>query len=285
MMSKKLLPNNWRKKIVGALLLLTTISAEFPASAQQTNVQKGLSGLTAKLINIESATNEPFRFSVSLHNGTSLQQLYELKADLPVGWQASYRVEGSQVTSVNLEAGKTQDIAVEITASNTAPAKKYIIPFKATSAAQPLSLQLEAVVKGSYGTAISTPSGRLSEEVTSGAHKEIELEVRNTGTLPLNDLEVTAQLPSGWEASFEPGKIAKLEGGKKAIVKASLKVPDKTIAGDYGATFSLNGNNANGQATFRIFVKTSILSGWIGILVILIAIAAVYVLIRKYGRR
>ncbi|MBO9675240.1 MAG: hypothetical protein J7577_17465 [Sphingobacteriaceae bacterium] len=284
-MSKKSLLNNWRKKIVGALLLLTIISAAFPADAQQTNVLKGPSGLTAKLINIESATNEPFRFSVSLHNGTSSQQLYELKADLPVGWQASYRVEGSQVTSVNLEAGKTQEIAVEITASNTAPAKKYLIPFKAVSATQSLSLQLEAVVKGSYGSTISTPSGRLSEEVTSGAHKEIELEVRNTGTLPLNDLEVTAQLPTGWEASFEPSKITKLEGGKKAIVKASLKVPDKTIAGDYGATFSLSGNNANGQAAFRIFVKTSLLSGWIGILVILIAIAAVYVLIRKYGRR
>jgi uncharacterized membrane protein len=284
-MSKKSLPSILRKKLFGALLLLSIISAVGAANAQQPSGQKGPSSLTAKLINIESATNEPFRFSLTLHNGASSQQLYELKADLPIGWQVSYRVEGSQVTSVNMEAGKTQEIAVEITATNTATAKKYIIPFKAVSAAQTLSLQLEAVVKGSYGTTIGTPSGRLSEEVTSGAHKDIELEVRNTGTLPLNDLEITSQLPTGWEASFEPGKITKLEGGKKTTVKASLKVPDKTIAGDYAATFSLSGNNANGQAAFRIFVKTSLLSGWIGILVILIAIAAVYVLIRKYGRR
>jgi len=284
-MSTKSLHNALRKKLFGALLLLSTISIAVSAIAQQTNVQSGPSNLSAKLINIESATNEPFRFSVTLRNGTASARLYELKADLPMGWQVSYKIEGSQVTSVNMEAGKTQEIAVEITATSTAAARKYIIPFKATSATQTLSLQLEAVVKGNYGSTISTASGRLSEEVTSGAHKDIELEVRNTGTLPLSELEITSQLPAGWEASFEPSKIAKLEGGKKITVKASLKVPDKTIAGDYAATFNLSGNNASGQAAFRIFVKTSVLSGWIGIFVVLIAIAAVYVLIRKYGRR
>lgn len=284
-MSTQLLPETLRKGLFRALLLLTFFIGAVPLHAQKQEAMKGAPGLTAKLINIESATNEPFRFSASLYNAAAYHQIYELKAELPAGWQISYRVDGSQVTSVNLAAGQTREIAIEITVPSNAPARKYIIPFKAVSSAQTLELQLEAVVKGSYGASLGTPSGRLSEEVTSGSHQDIELEVTNTGTLPLSSLSLSSQLPSGWEASFSPSQIERLDAGKKVGIKATLKVPDKTIAGDYSATFSLGGNNANAQAAFRIFVKTSVLSGWIGILTIALAVLAVYLLIRKYGRR
>ncbi|MDQ0968956.1 putative membrane protein [Flavobacterium sp. W4I14] len=269
-----------------ALFFIIFFAPSVAAIAQQLNEAKaGPSAFTAKLINIEAATNEVFRYSTTLHNGTNKQAIYELKAALPEGWVVSYKVEGSQVTSLNMDAGKSQEIAVEINASANASPKKYSIPLKAIAANDTLLLKLEAVVKGSYGVAMSTPSGRLSEEVSSGGHKDLQLEVKNTGTLPLNDLDLNSQLPSGWEVRFEPAKISKLEAGKSVAVTAFLKVPDKTIAGDYAATFSLSGANANTQLAFRMFVKTSLLSGWIGILVIVLAIGSVYYLIRRYGRR
>ena len=269
-----------------ALFFIIFFAPSVAAIAQPSNEAKaGPSAFTAKLINIEAATNEVFRYSTTLHNGTNKQAIYELKAALPEGWVVSYKVEGSQVTSLNMDAGKSQEIAVEINASANASPKKYSIPLKAIAANDTLLLKLEAVVKGSYGVAMSTPSGRLSEEVSSGGHKDLQLEVKNTGTLPLNDLDLNSQLPSGWEVRFEPAKISKLEAGKSVAVTAFLKVPDKTIAGDYAATFSLSGANANTQLAFRMFVKTSLLSGWIGILVIVLAIGSVYYLIRRYGRR
>ncbi|NMN36374.1 NEW3 domain-containing protein [Pedobacter sp. SG918] len=284
-MSVQLLPKPLRKGLFRTFLLLTFFAATKPLHAQNHDAPKETSGFTAKLVNIESAVNEPFRFSASLHNGTATQQVYELKSELPIGWQISYRVDGSQVTSVNLASGQTREIAIEITASGNAAVRKYIIPIKAVSSSLTLPLQLEAVVKGSYGASLSTPSGRLSEELTAGSHKDIELELHNTGTLPLSSLSISSQLPTGWEATFSPSQIERLDGGKKVTIKATLKVPDKTIAGDYSATFTLGGNNTNAQAAFRIFVKTSVLSGWIGILIIALAISVVYVLIRKYGRR
>lgn len=284
-MLKKSSFNFLRKRLFSALVLVIIIGGAMSCYAQESSRAGGSSELKAKLVNIESATNEPFRFSVTLYNRSASPQLYELKSDLPIGWQISYKVDGSPVTSVNTEAQSSREIAVEITAPANAPAKKYVIPLRAVSGSSILLLQLEAVVKGNYAVALGTPSGRLSEEVTSGSHKDITLEVSNTGTLPLSNLEVTAQLPSGWEASFEPAKITKLDGGGKATVKVSLKVPDKTIAGDYAATFNLGGSNVSSQAAFRIFVRTAALSGWMGIMIILIAVGSVYALIRKYGRR
>jgi uncharacterized membrane protein len=268
-----------------AFLFLFLASSLVLQAQQPTLGVDGKSSFTAKLMNIEAATNETFRYTTTLHNGTNKPSIYELKAGLPIGWTISYKVDGNQVTSLNMDAGKTQDITIEINALATASPSKYRIPIKAVSTQDTLLLNLEAVVKGSYRIILTTPTGRLSNEVTSGNEEEIKLTVKNTGTLPLNEVEITAQLPTGWESSFEPSKIKQLEPGKAIDVIAKLKVPDKTIAGDYAATFTATNSNANAPAAFRLMVKTSLLSGWIGIAVILLAVGAVYYLIRKYGRR
>jgi uncharacterized repeat protein (TIGR01451 family) len=267
------------------LFLFLASAAATQAQQQPATWPTGKSGFTAKLMNIEAATSETFRYSTTLHNGSSTARIFELKTEIPFGWAIAYKVDGSQVTSINMDAGKTQDIAIEINATLTASPKKYIVPIKAVSGADTLKLNLEAVVKGSYSLALSTPTGRLSDEVTSGGQKELQLTLKNTGTLPLNDLTVTAQLPTGWETTFEPASIKQLEAGKSFDVKATVKVPDKTIAGDYAANFTATNSNTNSQIAFRLLVKTSLLSGWIGILVILLAIGIVYYLVRKYGRR
>lgn len=274
----------WPQTVFLFLYLLTG-SGSTALKAQQTSTTSGKSSFTAKLMNIEAASNETFRYNTTLYNGAGKPLVYELKANLPLGWLITYRVDGSQVTSLRMDAAKTQDISIEINAAANASPKKYSIPIKAISPADTLTLNLEAVVKGSYGLTLSTPTGRLSEEVSSGGHKEINLVVKNTGTLPLNDVEISSQLPANWETTFEPSRIKQLEPGKTQDIKATLKVPDKTIAGDYSATFTANNTNSNAQAAFRMIVTTSLLSGWIGIMVILLAVGVVYYLIRKYGRR
>jgi len=265
---------------------LLFFSSSFLSTAQQfPGATPAKSSFTARLINLEAASSETFRYTTTLHNGSASTRLYEMKADLPEGWQIAFKVDGSQVTSISMDPGKTQDIAVEINAAAGAAPKEYTIPIKASSNTDTLSLKLEAVVKGSYSLTLTTPIGRLSDEVTSGSQKELQLVVKNTGTLPLNGLQLSSQLPTGWEASFAPANIGQLQPGSAINVIATLKVPDKTIAGDYDANFTTTNSYTNATAAFRLTVKTSLLSGWIGMLVILLAIGIVYYLIRKYGRR
>jgi len=261
------------------------------SALQQIHAQNPVTGIggkstfTARLMNIEGAANEVFRYTTTLHNGDSRPKVFELRSELPAGWLISYKVDGSSVTSVSMDAGKTQDVYIEINSTPTADPNKYKIPLKAVSVSDTLTLNLEAVVKGSYGITLTTPTGRLSEEVTSGSETDIQLVVKNSGTLPLNNIELSSQLPTNWETTFEPQKITQLAPGKSQELKVKLKVPDKTIAGDYSANFTASSLNGNSPAAFRIIVKTSLLSGWIGILVILLSVALVYYLIRKYGRR
>lgn len=272
-----------QKKLFLIYLFLALFNGVF--AQQMPAPVNGKSTFTAKLMNIEAATNEVFRYTATLSNGTTQANVYELKADVPIGWVVSFKVDGNQVTSVNVDAGKSQMVSIEINATATADPNKYKIAVKATVGAETALLPLEAVVKGAYSLALSTPTGRLSDEVTSGSQKEILLQLKNTGTLPLNNVDITSQLPTNWETTFEPSKINQVLPGKTVDIKANVKVPDKTIAGDYAATFTATNANGNSPVAFRFVVKTSLLSGWIGILVILAAVALVYFLIRKYGRR
>lgn len=243
------------------------------------------SSFTARLVNLEAETKDPFRFNATLRNGSGETQMYALKASVPNGWTALFRVQGSQVAGLRLEPGATQDISIEIKAAPLSEPGKYEIPVTATANDENLQLDLEAVVKGNYQLEVTTPSGRLNDEITEGKSKQIILTVRNTGALPLEELEFSAKTPSQWTATFQPSDIQRLEAGESQEVTATLSVPDKTIAGDYLTTFTARNDDTNAETTFRMTVKTSLLSGWIGILVILAALGMVYYLVRKYGRR
>lgn len=240
---------------------------------------------TVRLMNIESEVKTPFRYHATLNNRAEKEQVFELRAELPAGWLVMFRSEGSQVTALKMEPGKSRDVEIEIMASPVARPGKFAVPVMAASGSETLRLDLEAVVKGNYEVQLSTPDGRLSDEVTEGRSRQLVLTVKNSGTLPLNDLEMSAQSPSQWKAAFEPSKIDRLDAGQSRQVNVTLSVPDKTIAGDYLTTFTVRNNYATANSAFRMTVKTSLLSGWIGLLVILLAVALVYNLIRKYGRR
>ncbi|WP_198674166.1 COG1470 family protein [Chitinophaga alhagiae] len=240
---------------------------------------------TVRLMNIEAAGNATFTYNARLQNVASSPRIYQLSAAVPPGWNVSFKVEGIQVTSLSMEPQKGYDIIIDVHPAIDVKPGKYPIPVRAVASADSLKLDLEAVVKGSYGLTLTTPTGRLSADVTEGRRKEIRLQVKNTGTMVLENIDLSAQAPPQWEATFAPSAIARLDPGKDAEVTATLNVPDKTIAGDYVTNFTAKNANATSSASFRMTVKTSVLTGWLGLLVILAALGAVYYLIRKYGRR
>jgi Predicted membrane protein len=243
------------------------------------------STFTARLISLEATAKETFRYNASLYNGRNHSAIYEFHAGVPAGWNATFRIDGMQVHSFKLDSNRTQDVSIEITASPVVKPGKYNIPVTATAEGDSVRLDLEAYVKGNYAVELTTPDGRLSDEITEGSRKAIRLSIKNTGTLPLDDLDLSAQAPPKWNASFEPSKIERLEPGNHIEVTATLNVPDKTIAGDYVTNFSVKNPNATGNATFRMTVTTSWLAGWFGVLIILLAVGIIYYLIKKYGRR
>ena len=235
--------------------------------------------------NMQGNSKSTFTFSATLKNQTADQQLYALMSNAPRGWNVIFKPNYKQATSAQVEANASQNVSIDITPPANVEAGSYKIPVRAATGTTSAELELEVVVTGSYQMELTTPRGLLSTEITAGDVKRLELVVRNTGSSLLKDIQLSSGKPKDWEVSFEPAKIEILKAGETSTVTAIMKASKKALPGDYVATMEARTPEVNATAQFRIAVKTPMLWGWVGILVIVVAVGGVYYLFRKYGRR
>jgi len=235
--------------------------------------------------NLEGAANTTFTFNATLKNETADTALYALESEAPPGWVVAFKADYKQVASVRVNANQTENITITVNPPDQAPAGTYKIPVLAATSGTSASLELEVVITGSYAMDLTTPSGLLSTDITAGDEKRIKLSVKNTGSAPLKNVKMSFTAPSNWDVTFDPKQIDLLPPGRTADVFATIKADKNAIAGDYVTDLEAKTSETSAKAEFRISVKTPVLWGWIGILIILLALGSVYYLFRKYGRR
>jgi len=240
---------------------------------------------TADQANMQGHSSLTFNFRTKLNNRTGEKQMYALASNAPRGWTVVFKPNYQQATSVEIEPNQSKDVSIEIKPPYNVKAGKYKIPVMASTSATSASLELEVDVTGTYEMELTTPNGLLSARITAGKQKRIGLIVRNTGSSDLTDVRISSSKPQGWEVTFTPDTIPFLVAGETAEVQAALKAYEKAIPGDYAVTFTARTPEVNSSASFRVSVETSMLWGWLGILIILGAVWLIYYLFRKYGRR
>jgi len=241
--------------------------------------------LVTEQANMEGPTSSTFNFETVLKNYTADKQMFALVANAPRGWNVSFSADYKKVTSVELTPNNTTRVNIEIDPPDMVEARSYKIPVRAIAGSVTAQLDLEVVITGTYEVQLTTPTGLLSASITAGEEKKIELEVKNTGTAELSDIKIASETPINWEVSFEPAAVQKLAPGNSATVYATIKPSKKAIAGDYAVTAEAKTPEASSKAAFRISIKTPLLTGWLGILIIIGAAGSVFYLFRKYGRR
>ncbi|MBW8350083.1 hypothetical protein K0H71_11565 [Bacillus sp. IITD106] len=240
---------------------------------------------TTEQPNLQGHSDTKFDYTAQLKNRTANEQNYALVAKAPKGWAVDFKADGDSVSSVKVESNATKSITISLTPPEGVKADTYKIPIAAINDSTSADMELEAVITGTYGIELTTPSGKLSENITAGREKTISVVVKNTGSAPLSDVTLSANTPQGWDVSFSPTKISSIEPGKTETVKATIESSDKAIAGDYVVEMTASAAEKSSDAQFRISVKTSLVWGWVGILIIVGVIGGIFYLIRKYGRR
>ena len=240
---------------------------------------------TTDQANMEGQASATFNYNASLRNRTAEEQLYALTSNAPRGWNVSFRANGKQVTSVEVAPNATTSVSIEVKPPASVGMGTFKIPVRAFTSSTSGELEFEAVITGSYNMELTTPAGLLSSSITAGNTKKIELEVRNTGSSELKTIEFSSGKPADWEVTFVPDKVESLIAGSSTTVTAYVKASRKAIPGDYMVKMTAKTPEVSSTADFRMAVKTSMLWGWIGILVIAAVLGGVYYLFRKYGRR
>ena len=240
---------------------------------------------TTDQANMQGQASATFNYNANLRNRTAEEQLYALTANAPRGWNVSFRANGKQVTSVEVAPNATTNVSIEVKPPTSVETGKFKIPVRAFTSSTSAELEFEAVITDSYSMELTTPTGLLSSSITAGNTKKIELEIRNTGSSELKGIEFSSSKPIDWDVTFDPNKVESLIAGSSTTVTAIVKASRKAIPGDYVVKMTAKIPEASSTAEFRIAVKTSMLWGWVGILVIAAVLGGVYYLFRKYGRR
>ena len=234
---------------------------------------------------MEGNADSSFKYQLTLRNRTADEQLFALSAAAPRGWSVDFEVSAQKVTSVKVDANASQNINVTIDPPAEIEAGKYTIPVTARAGSFSAEEELEVNITGTYKMELTTPTGRLSTDITAGREKMVELQLNNTGSTELIDIKLSQAAPVDWEVRFEPENISSLLPGESATAKAYIKASGKAIAGDYVVNIKAQTPEASDSADFRVTVETSALWGWVGVLIIALVVAGIYYLFRRYGRQ
>lgn len=235
--------------------------------------------------NMEGYSDSDFNYKATLRNRTAEKQHYALTANAPRGWDVRFKVSGDYVTSASVDSNESKTVYIYVEPPVNVKADTYDINIRASSGQTSEEIDLETVIKGKYDLELNTPQGLLSANIKVGGKKDIKLVVENTGTVVLRDIKLDSSTPINWNVKFDEKEISKLEPGEKTNINATITTSDKAIAGDYQLKITARTPEVSSSKTFRITVQTSLLWGWIGILIILIVIGVIYYFVRKYGRR
>lgn len=228
-----------------------------------------------------------FTYNVDLVNETGQDALVALSAEAPRGFQVSFTEEfGSQrLTSIAVEAGRTQGLKVEVRPPQGTEAGRYVVGMRASTGDIAAATELTLEVSGQPELRLTAPGGVLSGRVRAGDETSLQLVLQNAGSAPAQGIRFSASQPQGWQIEFEPDNVPVLPPGEQAELRALVTAPAETIAGDYMLTLRANADTASEQSEFRVTVRTPMLWGIVGILVIAAAVAVLALAVARYGRR
>ena len=270
-----------------------TVSADSSGSsatlAIEVVVQGGAGGtvtMTPEYTGVRGPSSETFTFPVDIRNDSPAEVQLELSAEGPIGWIVEARPQSqTQASAITIDPGATTKITVTANPSTTAAAGVYDLRVVARGGGVDAEAPLQVQITGSFDMQISTPDQRLNADVTAGQATQFPVIVFNTGTADLVQVSLDSIPPSGWEVTWDTELIPTIAAGDFATVNATITPSAEAIAGDYQITFRASSDDANASMDVRTTVSPSAFGGLVGIGLILLTLAALGWVFRRFGRR
>lgn len=252
-------------------------------------VQGGAGGtvtMTPEYSGVRGPSSETFTFPVEIRNDSPAAVQLELSAEGPIGWIVEARPQSqTQASAITVDPGATTNITVTANPSTTTAAGLYDLRVLARGGGVDAEAPLQVEITGSFDMQISTPDQRLNADVTAGQATQFPVIVFNSGSADLVQVSLDSVPPSGWEVTWDTELISTIAAGDFATVNATITPSAEAIAGDYQITFRATSDDANASMDVRTTVSPTAFGGLVGIGLILLTLAALAWVFRRFGRR
>ena len=122
-------------------------------------------------------------------------------------------------------------------------------------------------------------------EITAGETKVLLLEVRNRGTSVVQDVELSALPPEGWQVRFEPDRIVSLNPDDSIVVKVTIRTPARPARERH--EILLRADSTGVHRAISVWMTVEGREGmwlWVGGLLAAVVIAAFVLIFLRFGR-
>jgi uncharacterized membrane protein len=243
--------------------------------------------VTADFPSLSGDPGSTFTYNLTITNDTPEDQTFTFDPNGPQGWSVDVSPTAqANASTVTIAAGSNEGIKVEAVSPEGAKEGTYPVTVNAVAANGATgSIELAADVIGTPELVLSTADQRLDVTGRSNSELRIPLIVANTGTGPIDAVNLAASAPSGWDVSFEPGTTGRIDGGDTTQVTAIVKPSADAVAGDYAMTIRSSAGSQSSNIDIRYSLQGSRLLGLVAVAVIAAAFAGLAGVFVKFGRR
>ncbi|KXA96897.1 hypothetical protein AKJ37_04190 [candidate division MSBL1 archaeon SCGC-AAA259I09] len=242
---------------------------------------------------MEGPPGKKMEFTIDVTNHGDRKTInYGVNVQGQEGWKTniSPRFEDKSINSQSFEAGEEKTINLTVTPPETVKPDDYKVDFVASSGAVKDNLSLIVSIPGTYKLDLTTKTGRLNTKIERGSTGTVQLVVRNRGSAPLKNIQLSTgyNLPSGWSTEFNPETVPVIEPKSQQTVELTVETADDTVPGDYSFEIRANATEPYDRtASFdlRVTVSPGTSWGFVGIGIIGIILAGLFLMFWRFGRR
>jgi len=260
-----------------ALPLAVTLAKELPAKLS----------VQPQLPDLRGSSRSSFDYTLTIKNDSGKKLLVSLAAEAPKNFDTSFtEAYGTQeLTAIPIDAGKSKDVKLKVSPPTTVDAGHYPVKVRVAAEGANAGTEVKLDITGEPKLTLAGREGLLSARATAGLESSVPVTVSNTGTAPAENIQLSANAPSGWKITFQPKTIDRIAPNQHKEVQALIKPSNKAIAGDYVNTLTASTHGENGTADFRVTVTTSTLWGVAGVGIIGAALLIMVGAVARFGRR
>ncbi|MEO8252623.1 MAG: NEW3 domain-containing protein [Chloroflexota bacterium] len=263
------------------------VRGQLPLTIEVSSKTGGDVTLTSDFPSLRGASGTTFTFNLTLHNDSAEDLTFAVTGVGPTGWDVTATLTGqTQAASAVVKASDSAAISVSAKPPTDVAPDTYPINVRATVGDRTIDAALTVEVTGTNAMTLTTPDQRLSNSGSAGATITQQLVVQNDGTQPLQQVVLSATVPTDWKVTFSPSDtIATIAAKQTATITATIVPSNDAIAGDYVVTYNARTTGASGTVDIRMTIETSPLFGFVGLALIVLVLFGLWWVFQRYGRR
>jgi uncharacterized membrane protein len=290
-------PEGWTAKIKTYKFSVTGIhvpsnddrTLTFEAQPDKKRDEKEARGvkLTTSYPVLRGPSDAKFEFSLEVDSKLDKEDLFELFAQGPEGWEINFKpaYEDKYISSLRLKEKASKTVAMAVKPPAKVKAGKYPIKVRVTAGDAKAEADVVVMLTGTYGLEVGTSNGLLSLDARQGKPANMSIYVENTGSAVNHNIKFMSLKPENWEVKFNPESIDALNPGDFKQVEVEITPFEEALVGDYSVGVNVEGEKAAKRIELRVTVNASAAWGWIGIGIIVLVVIGLTGLFRWLGRR